>query len=157
MRISKKSSTFARNFGVFTMRNLINHSNTIHMATQQQNPGTLYNALTAGSKIIGTIIADSDMRVDGTIEGDIQCSGKLVVGEKGLIKGTIVCQNAEVMGKVEGKIDVKNALALRATSVLTGEMKTNTLMVEPNALFNGTCEMGVKNQPTPTPTPTTAK
>jgi cytoskeletal protein CcmA (bactofilin family) len=114
------------------------------MATQQQNAGTLYNALTAGSKIIGTIVADSDMRIDGTVEGDIKCSGKLVVGEKGMIKGTVVCQNAEVMGKIEGKIDVKNALSLRATSILTGEMKTNTLMVEPNALFNGTCEMGNK-------------
>ena len=41
------------------------------MATTQQNSGALYNALTAGSKIIGTIVTDSDMRVDGTIEGDV--------------------------------------------------------------------------------------
>ena len=40
------------------------------MATQQQQPGALYNALTAGSKIIGTVIADSDFRVDGVVEGD---------------------------------------------------------------------------------------
>lgn len=38
------------------------------MATTQQQSGTLYNALTAGSKIIGTIIADSDIRIDGTVE-----------------------------------------------------------------------------------------
>ena len=60
------------------------------MATQQQT-GTLYNALTAGSKIIGTIIADSDIRIDGTIEGDLQCSGKVVISEKGKVKGTIDC------------------------------------------------------------------
>ena len=116
------------------------------MATTTQNSGTLYNALTSGSKIIGTVITDSDMRVDGTIEGDVKCSGKLVIGEQGFIKGTAECQNAEIMGKLDGKIEVKSARALRATSRLQGEILTGTLMVEPNAIFNGTCKMGAKNQ-----------
>lgn len=115
------------------------------MATVQQNTGTLYNALTSGSKVIGTIITDSDIRVDGTIEGDVQCTGKLVVGEQGSIKGSVVCQNAEIMGKVEGKIDVKYSLALRATSDIQGEINTQTLMIEPNAIFNGTCNMGTNH------------
>ena len=84
------------------------------------------------------------MRVDGTIEGDVKCSGKLVIGEHGMVKGTVECQNAEIMGKLDGKIDVKYALALRATSNLKGEITTGTLMVEPNAMFNGTCQMGSK-------------
>lgn len=112
------------------------------MAAQQQNGGTLYNALTSGSKIIGTIITDSDMRVDGTIEGDVKCAGKLVIGERGMVKGTVECQSAEIMGRLDGKINVKNALALRATSNLKGDIITGTLMVEPNAMFNGTCKMG---------------
>ena len=112
------------------------------MATVQQNTGTLYNALTSGSKIIGTIVTDSDIRVDGVIEGDVQCTGKLVIGEQGSIKGIVVCQNAEIMGALDGKIDVKYSLALRASSRITGEIKTQTLVVEPNAVFNGTCMMG---------------
>jgi cytoskeletal protein CcmA (bactofilin family) len=84
------------------------------------------------------------MRVEGTIEGDVKCQGKLVVGEKGFIQGNIECQNADVMGKIEGKLDVKGSLALRATSNLVGDISTSTLMVEPNALFNGSCVMGEK-------------
>ena len=114
------------------------------MATQQQNSGTLYNALTSGSKIIGTVITDSDMRIDGTVEGDVKCAGKLVVGEQGLVKGTVECQNAEIMGRLDGKIDVKYTLALRATSTIKGEINTGTLMIEPNAIFNGSCTMGAK-------------
>ncbi len=110
--------------------------------TQNSSVGSLYNALTAGSKIIGTIIADSDIRIDGTVEGDLQCSGKVVIGEKGFLKGTITCQNAEVFGKIDGKIEVVQTLALRSTSNMHGEVKTQTLVVEPNALFNGTCAMG---------------
>lgn len=118
------------------------------MAQQAQQPqGVLYNALTAGSKIIGTIIADSDIRIDGTVEGDLKCSGKVVIGEKGLLKGTIDCQNAEILGKLEGKIDVKQTLALRATSNLQGEVRTQVLIVEPNAVFNGTCSMNNTSVP----------
>lgn len=111
------------------------------MANQSQQPATLYNALTAGSKIIGTIIADSDIRIDGIVEGELQCSGKVVIGEKGFLKGQVNCQNAEIQGKLDGKIDVKQTLALRATSNIHGEVKTQTLIVEPNAVFNGTCSM----------------
>lgn len=111
------------------------------MAQQQQNPGTLFNALTAGSKIIGTVIADSDIRIDGQLEGELQCSGKVVIGEKGKIKGNVSCQNAEIMGCMDGKIECRQTLAMRATSDLKGEIKTVTLIVEPNAKFNGTCSM----------------
>ncbi len=116
------------------------------MATTQTQSGTLYNALTAGSKIIGTIIADSDIRIDGTVEGDLQCTGKAVIGEQGFLKGSVVCQNAEILGKLDGKIEVAHTLALRATGTIEGEVKTSTLIVEPNAVFNGTCSMAKESK-----------
>jgi cytoskeletal protein CcmA (bactofilin family) len=48
------------------------------------------------------------------------------------------------MGRLDGKIDVKYTLALRATSTIKGEINTGTLMIEPNAIFNGSCTMGAK-------------
>lgn len=118
--------------------------------TQQQSAGgTLYNALTAGSKIIGTIIADSDIRIDGSVEGTLNCVGKVVIGESGHFKGDITCQNAEIMGHVDGTIKVKQTLAMRAKSNLKGEITTQTLIVEPNAVFNGTCSMGANAAPAP--------
>ena len=111
------------------------------MANQSQQSGTMYNAITSGSKIIGTIIADGDIRIDGTVEGEMQCAGKVVIGEKGLIKGTVTCQNAEIMGMLDGKITNSQTLALRATGKIKGDVITQTLIVEPNAQFNGTCQM----------------
>lgn len=116
------------------------------MAQVQTQSGTMFNALTTGSKIIGTIIADSDIRIDGQVEGDLECSGKVVIGEQGSLVGTIKCQNADLMGKMDGKLDVKQTLALRATAQMKGEVKTTTLIVEPNAQFNGTCQMGTAPQ-----------
>lgn len=102
----------------------------------------MFNSLTAGSKIIGTVIADNDIRIDGAIEGEVKCSGKVIVGEKGLVKGNIHCQNCEIQGKLEGKVEVAQTLALRATANIRAEVNTQVLIVEPNAVFNGTCNMG---------------
>ena len=42
------------------------------MANDKQQSGLMFNALTAGSKIVGNIYADSDYRIDGTVEGELQ-------------------------------------------------------------------------------------
>lgn len=105
------------------------------------NNGSTHNALTNGSKIIGNIFADKDFRIDGEVEGDIQCKGKVVIGQTGQLKGTISCVNAEIIGTVTGEILVAETLTLRSSANVTGEVKTRILVVEPNAVFNGTCSM----------------
>ncbi|MBR1878473.1 MAG: polymer-forming cytoskeletal protein [Paludibacteraceae bacterium] len=111
------------------------------MGNEKQG-GMLFNALTAGSKIVGNVSADSDYRIDGLIEGDLQCTGKVVIGEAGRIKGTVNCQNAEILGLMEGKICCSQQLSLRSSGKIQGDVQTKTLIVEPGALFNGTCSMG---------------
>ena len=112
------------------------------MANDKQQSGLMFNALTAGSKIVGNITADSDFRIDGLIEGDLQCSGKVVIGEGGKVKGTVNCANAEIMGMMEGKITCSQQLSLRESGRIQGDVHTKTLIVEPGAQFNGTCAMG---------------
>ena len=117
------------------------------MANEKQQSGMMFNALTAGSKIVGNITADSDFRIDGLIEGDLQCTGKVVIGEAGRVKGTIGCQNAEILGLMEGKITCSQQLSLRSSGKIVGDVHTKTLIVEPGALFNGTCSMGTTPAP----------
>lgn len=105
------------------------------------NTGAMYNALTNGSKIVGKILADSDFRIDGEVEGDIVCKGKVVIGQKGFLKGSISCVNAEIIGTVEGDFTVSDTLTLRGTALITGNVKTKVLVVEPGSVFNGTCSM----------------
>ncbi len=112
------------------------------------NTGAMYNALTNGSKIVGKIIADSDFRIDGEVEGTINCNGKVVIGQKGILKGSISCVNAEIIGTVEGDIVVSETLSLRSTAVIKGEVTTKILVVEPEAVFDGTCSMRVKSNTT---------
>jgi cytoskeletal protein CcmA (bactofilin family) len=105
------------------------------------NPGAMYNALTNGSKIVGKIIADTDFRIDGEVEGEIVCNGKVIVGANGILNGSISCVNAEIIGTVNGDVTVSDTLTLRSTANIKGEVKTKVLVVEPNAIFDGTCSM----------------
>lgn len=105
------------------------------------NVGAMYNALTNGSKIVGKIFADTDFRIDGEVEGTINCNGKVVIGQKGILKGSISCVSAEIIGTVDGDIVVSETLSLRSTAIITGDVKTKILVVEPNAVFHGTCSM----------------
>ena len=105
------------------------------------NSGANYNALTQGSIITGNIVSDNDFRIDGEVHGDMLCKGKVVIGHTGILKGKISCVNAEIIGTLVGDIEVADTITLRATATFTGDIKTKILVVEPNAVFNGTCSM----------------
>lgn len=100
------------------------------------------NTVAGGTKIKGDLVCDGDIRIDGEIEGTINCKGKLVLGPEGRLKGEIVCNSAEVMGKLSGKLIVQELLSVKSTANIDGDIKTTRLAIEPNAIFSGTCNMG---------------
>lgn len=111
----------------------------------QSNSG-IVNIIAAGTKIVGKVTVESDFRLDGEVEGDIVGRSKVVIGEKGNLKGSLTCTNAEIIGRVKGNIVTSNSLTLRSTAELAGDVKIKSLIVEPNAIFNGTCSM--RDEPT---------
>jgi cytoskeletal protein CcmA (bactofilin family) len=89
----------------------------------------------------GTITYTGTVRVDGSLDGEINTEGILLVGEEAVIKakvtaGTLICK-----GKITGDIHVKEKLKLRAPAVVNGGVKTPMISIEEGVLFNGTLEM----------------
>jgi cytoskeletal protein CcmA (bactofilin family) len=105
------------------------------------NGATIYSVIAAGTKINGSISTDNDIRLDGVLEGDLTCRGKVVTGLQSYLKGFVECINAEVLGKVDAKLKCSEVLTLRSQSVIEGEIETSTLIIEAGAVFNGTCSM----------------
>ncbi len=98
--------------------------------------------ISAGTTLKGDISSNSDLRIDGTIIGNINSSAKIIIGSTGIVEGDIIGNNADVVGKVSGNIRVKELLQLRGQSVVTGNLYAGKLQVEPSATFNGQCHMG---------------
>ena len=109
---------------------------------KQMTEGTSnQNIIALGTKMIGDFNSEGDFRIDGTIEGNIKTSGKVVVGKAGLIKGTLNGTDAYFEGKFSGKLALSGTLTLKASAHIEGEVVVGKLAVEPGATFNVTCVM----------------
>lgn len=96
----------------------------------------------AGTTITGDIISSGDIRIDGTLVGNVKSKARVLIGQDGIVEGDVMGQNADITGKVTGSVKVQELLQLRGKSVVAGEIYTGKLEVEPTASFNGSCHMG---------------
>jgi cytoskeletal protein CcmA (bactofilin family) len=112
---------------------------------KKNNPEVSSNSISmisATTKIVGEVFSDSDIRIDGNIEGNINSKAKIVLGTSANLKGDIICQNADISCATNGNIYVENLLKLNATAQVKGDIFTKKLIVESGAVFIGRCEMG---------------
>jgi len=122
------------------------------MGAKNKNPGMtgknnnvvdsgVLNLIGSGTTITGDIESSGDIRVDGNMNGNLVTKGKVVIGETGILKGEMNCRNSDIHGRVEGKLVVSELLSLKATAKILGDIHTNKLAIEPDAMFTGTCNM----------------
>ena len=112
------------------------------MNIEKTNGGNGTTLISSGTTLKGDMSSNSDLRIDGNIIGNINCSAKIVIGSSGVVEGDIFGNNADVIGKISGNIRVKELLQLREDCVVNGNIYAGKLQVEPTATFNGQCHMG---------------
>lgn len=100
------------------------------------------NLVGKGTKITGDVTSDGDIRIDGELTGNLECSGRVVIGITGKVTGEIRCKNSEISGYQKGKLQIEQHLNLKSSSKVYGEISTGKLSIEPGALFSGSCQMG---------------
>lgn len=97
--------------------------------------------ISSGVVIEGKVTSNGNIRIDGTVKGDIITQGNLTVGEHGTIQGQLSGEIVSVGGKVEGTINAKEKLVLESKAVLKGDLLTKILVVEAGAVFEGRSSM----------------
>lgn len=101
--------------------------------------------ISIGTVLKGDISTEGDFRIVGKLVGSIRSTGKVVVGQNGVIEGDIFCQNADLSGTIEGNVTVENLLLLKSSVNMVGNIKTKKLSIESGANFNGNCDMSSTN------------
>src|SRR6185503_13876074 len=109
---------------------------------QTTTSGNGTTLISAGTTLKGDISSNGDLRIDGTVIGNIHSSAKIVIGSNGVVEGDISGNQADIVGKVSGNIRAKELLQMRGECVVTGNLYAGKLQVEPSATFNGQCHMG---------------
>ena len=109
---------------------------------QTSGSGNGTTIISTGTTLKGDISSKNDLRIDGTIIGNISSSAKIVIGSSGVVEGDLNGNQADVVGKVSGNIRAKVLLQLRGDAVVNGNLYAGKLQIEPTATFNGQCHMG---------------
>lgn len=100
------------------------------------------NVLASGIEIIGSIRFQSDMHIDGKIDGEIHSdSGKVTIGELANIKGNIQAGEVHVYGQVQGNVNCDKC-HLSNHAVINGDITTGVLSMDQGAKLSGRAEIG---------------
>jgi len=114
---------------------------TAYSEKSYSNSATL---ISSGTTLKGDVKSENDLRIDGTIHGNVYSSAKIIVGPSGFVEGNIEGANADITGKITGNIAVKELLQLRGESNVNGNISATKLQIDPTATFNGKCQMGTQ-------------
>jgi cytoskeletal protein CcmA (bactofilin family) len=101
--------------------------------------------ISAGTIVSGDLSSESDLRIDGTIQGNVTSSAKIIVGPSGRVEGHIMGAQADITGKVIGNITVKELAQLRNSAIVQGNITAVSLQIESGAFFNGQSIMAGAN------------
>jgi cytoskeletal protein CcmA (bactofilin family) len=100
------------------------------------------NILEASSVVRGDLRSDRGFRVDGKIEGSIESSAAIIIGETGKVTGDVRGVDVIVVGRVEGDIHASGHLDIRSTGRVIGDVSAASFRIETGGVFLGTSHMG---------------
>src|SRR5215831_2981176 len=98
--------------------------------------------LSQGVSIKGSVKFLNELIIDGEVEGTIDSSGTLTIGEHAHIRCEIRTNSVKVRGTVEGNIFATERCELQAGCTLRGDIEAPRLMVDQNATFLGSAKVG---------------
>jgi cytoskeletal protein CcmA (bactofilin family) len=106
----------------------------------------LIGYLYKGSRVSGQLSFQGPARIDGVVDGEIQCQGTLTIGEGAEVRAKISGRVVVIRGKVEGNVTAREKVELLAPARLTGNIKASRLTITEGVVFDGDCSMGVAKQ-----------
>ncbi len=91
-----------------------------------------------GTFIDGKFQVEGNIRIDGNFKGQIEGNADLIIGEGAYIEATLAVRNLTVMGELHGNVTCSEKLEIHNTGKVVGEIKAGKLIIEENAIFEGT-------------------
>lgn len=105
------------------------------------NPNTTDTLVGEGTVFEGKIKSEATIRVEGTIIGIIDCTGDVIIGEKGVVKSNISARDVIIAGQVHGDITTKGKIVIAATGQLYGNISTTSFTIYEGGMFHGLSKM----------------
>lgn len=97
----------------------------------------------SGSRVIGDLISDEDVMLEGQIEGKVKAERMVTVGSGGELEGDIQARSVIVAGKVRGQILASERAELSSTAVVHGSVQAPKIIIAEGAHLQGNVAMSI--------------
>jgi cytoskeletal protein CcmA (bactofilin family) len=113
---------------------------------KRNDSGEWTGFLEQGVKLEGKLEATGTFRIDTAMKGTLVSEQKLVIGEHAVIEGEIEGNYVVISGRFDGTIRAKGKVEIQTRAIVTGDIYTPCLLIEPGAVFDGQCHMLAPSQ-----------
>jgi len=108
---------------------------------KHHEPGEWTGFLEKGVRLEGKLNTVGTIRIDSAVKGSLSSSETLVLGENAVVEGEAAANHVIIGGRFDGVVRGKARVEIRAKAIVTGEIHTPCLVIEPGAVFDGRCHM----------------
>jgi cytoskeletal protein CcmA (bactofilin family) len=108
---------------------------------KRHDSGEWTGFLDQGVKLEGRLECSGTFRIDSAMKGTLVSAETLILGEHSNVEGQIEGNYVIVGGHVHGTIKASGKVEIQAKAIVTGEIHTPCLIMEPGAIFDGRCHM----------------
>jgi len=89
----------------------------------------------------GKIMSETSIRIEGQIQGEVDCAEDVTIGEGGVAQARIHARDVIIAGKVKGDVSAKGKMIITPTGELVGNAQVRAIIIEDGGLFTGNCTM----------------
>lgn len=118
-------------------------------ATSVQAQAAAVVVLGPHDSLVGTLKVDGDVRIDGSLEGEVAASGEVTVGSTGSARAKVEARDIVIGGNVEGSVVARDLVSIGETAVVSGDVQTSRLRVDEGASVNATIAMNATGDAPP--------
>ncbi len=113
---------------------------------KKQESGEWTGFLEKGVRVEGRLECPGTFRIDSALKGTLVSEDTLILGEHATVDGEIIGNHVVITGRFDGTIHARGKVEIQPKAIVTGEIHTPCLIIEPGAVFDGRCHMLAPSQ-----------
>ncbi len=117
----------------------------IGKSVSKLNSATINTVIGVDTFLKGDIQGESIIRIDGTIEGNLNIKQGIILGEKSKIIGNIESDYVIIHGQIKGNINSKE-LIIKSSGNVNGDIITDIIEIEMGGKYSGNLKINTEQQ-----------
>jgi cytoskeletal protein CcmA (bactofilin family) len=108
---------------------------------KQLDPKSTDTLVGEGTICDGKMMSEASLRIEGQMNGDIECAGDITIGENAIVQSNMAARDIIIAGRVKGDVHTKGKLIVTGTGILIGNIDVKLFIIQEGGVFQGSSSM----------------